>query len=49
MTYVDLNPVRAGIADTPESSAHTSIRERLQPEFKLQQAIDQDMGSGLES
>ena len=29
MAYVDLNPVRAGIATTPESSAHTSIRKRL--------------------
>lgn len=27
--YVDLNPVRAGIADTPEKSDHTSIRQRL--------------------
>ena len=40
MTYVDLNPVRAGIAKTPETSSYTSIRERLRPEFDLQQAID---------
>ena len=40
MAYVDLNPVRAGIADTPETSNHTSIRERLHPEFDLQKAID---------
>jgi REP element-mobilizing transposase RayT len=39
MAYVDLNPVRAGIADTPECSNHTSIRERLKPEFDLQHAI----------
>jgi REP element-mobilizing transposase RayT len=39
MAYVDLNPVRAGMADTPENSEHTSIRERLQPEFNLKQAI----------
>ena len=28
MVYVDLNPVRAGIASTPESSAHTSVCRR---------------------
>ncbi|MDJ0916368.1 MAG: hypothetical protein QNJ05_01310 [Woeseiaceae bacterium] len=30
MAYVDLNPVRAGIAKTPEDSEHTSIRLRTQ-------------------
>jgi len=29
MAYVDLNPVRAGMAETPEESDHTSIQERL--------------------
>lgn len=29
MAYVDLNPVRAGIADTPESSDHTAVQKRI--------------------
>jgi hypothetical protein len=40
MAYVDLNPVRAGLADTPEESSYTSIWERLHSEFNLQQTID---------
>jgi hypothetical protein len=30
MAYVDLNPVRACIAETPESSDYTSIQQRIQ-------------------
>lgn len=32
MAYVDLNPVRAGIAKTPEDSEYTSLRARLRPD-----------------
>jgi REP element-mobilizing transposase RayT len=46
MAYVDLNPVRTGMAETPETSSHTSIRERIQPEFNLQQAIDDQTDCG---
>jgi hypothetical protein len=46
MAYVDLNPVRTGMAETPEASSHTSIRERIQPEFNLQQAIDDQTDCG---
>ena len=28
MAYVDLNPVRAGLADTPEASEYTSVQQR---------------------
>jgi REP element-mobilizing transposase RayT len=39
MAYVDLNPVRAGMAETPEQSEYTSIRERLRSKFNFLQAI----------
>ena len=30
MAYVDLNPIRAGLAETPETSDHTAIQHRIQ-------------------
>jgi REP element-mobilizing transposase RayT len=46
MAYVDLNPVRAGMAKTPEQSEYTSIQERLQSRFDLHQAIDDQTECG---
>ena len=46
MAYVDLNPIRAGLADTPEHSEYTSIGERLHPKFDLYQAVDDQTECG---
>jgi len=39
MAYVDLNPIRANMSETPEESLHTSICERIKPRFDLEQAV----------
>jgi hypothetical protein len=46
MAYVDLNPIRSGIASSPETSCYTSIQERIQPVFSLQHAIKNQLQCG---
>ena len=38
--YIDLNPVAAGIAKVPESSAHTSIKQRVEHVQEQRRAED---------
>ena len=49
MTYVDLNPVRAGIVKAPEAAKHVSIRRRCQNskrQRKSMNALQPIAGSG---
>ena len=40
MVYVDLNPIRASINKTPETSDYTSIQERISSQWNLEEAIN---------
>ena len=47
MTYVDLNPLRAGVVDVPEAAIHTSLASRLKPSAAFGNCLGQLENLGL--
>ncbi|MFT6103311.1 MAG: hypothetical protein ACJA2B_001762 [Candidatus Endobugula sp.] len=43
MAYVDLNPVRADMCNTPVESDYTNIKERIAPSFDQAKATDDEI------
>ena len=42
VAYVDLNPIRAGIAETPETSDFTSVQQRIEAWQSRQTSVSND-------
>jgi hypothetical protein len=47
MAYVDLNPVRAGMAETPEASDHTAIQQRIRAVCRREHGLTEQTGPRL--
>lgn len=45
MTYIDLNPIRAGMAETPEGSDYTAIQARIRKTQPLSEALMPFLGA----